>query len=262
MYSFRRLVVLLALLLPVAPIGFAEESSSSSSARAQDSTAQGSTAQDQAGQNQAGQNQAQASESNPNQSVQARIKARREQRRIQAIHDTYTNLYEILIGGGYLRFRPGPDIQLLTMYSWDAAITRYFNPKLGVTVDGRGYYGTAYVGLNEASVTRPAISQYGVLAGPTYRFILHPKYSVSGRVMGGVALSNFGGDTNGFSPQSLGLYPDGTTYAVNAALFGEYNLSPGLSLRLGPDYYLTGFGSTTQNSVGFTYGLVYRFGKQ
>ncbi len=247
MYSFRRLAVLLALLLPVVHIGFAEESSSSSSATAQD---------------QAGQNQAQAPESNPNQSVQARIKARREQRRVQAIHDTYTNLYEIFIGGGYLRFRPGPDIQLLTMYSWDAAITRYFNPRLGVTVDGRGYYGTAYVGLNEASVTRPAISQYGVLAGPTYRFILHPKYSVSGRVMGGVGIGNFSGDANGFSPQSLGLYPDGTTYAVNAALFGEYNLSPGLSLRLGPDYYLTGFGSTTQNSVGFTYGLVYRFGKQ
>ncbi len=242
MYSFRRLAVLLALLLPVAPVVFAQDSSSSNSASAQDQTQQ--------------------PESNPNQSVQARIKARRDQRRAQVIHDTYSNLYEIFAGGGYLRFRPGPDLELATMYSWDAAITRYFNPKLGVTVDGRGYYGTAYVGLNEAALTRPAVSQYGVLAGPTYRFILHPKYSVSARAMGGVALGNFSGDTSGFSPESLGLYPDSTTYAVNAAVFGEYNVSPALSLRLGPDYYLTGFGSTMQNSIGFTYGFAYRFGKQ
>ncbi len=188
MYSFRRLAVLLALLLPVAHVGFAEESSSSSTPTAQDQTQQ--------------------PEASANQSVQARIKARREQRRAQAIHDTYSNLYEIFAGGGYLRFRPGPDVQLATMYSWDAAITRYFNPKLGVTVDGRGYYGTAYVGLNEASITRPSVSNYGVLAGPTYRFILHPKYSVAAHVMGGVAIGNFSGDANGFDPRSLGLYPD------------------------------------------------------
>lgn len=242
MYSFRRLAVLLALLLPVAHVGFAEESSSSSTPIAQDQTQQ--------------------PEAGANQSVQARIKARREQRRAQAIHDTYSNLYEVFVGGGYLRFRPGPDVELATMYSWDTAITRYFNQKLGVTVDGRGYYGTAYVGLNEASITRPSVSNYGVLAGPTYRFILHPKYSVAAHVMGGVAIGNFSGDANGFDPRSLGLYPDGTTYAANAAILGEYNVSPNLSLRLGPDYYLTGFGSTSQNSIGFTYGLVYRFGKQ
>jgi hypothetical protein len=148
------------------------------------------------------------------------------------------------------------------MYSWDAALTRFYNPRLGVTIDGRGYYGTAYVGLNQASVTRPAISNYGVLGGPTYRFLLRPKYSVAGRVMGGVAFGNFSGDTNGFDPRSLGLYADSTTYAVNASVLGEYNISPNLSLRLAPDYYLTGFGSSRQNSVGFTYGIVYRFGKQ
>jgi hypothetical protein len=240
---------MLALLLPVTHVVFAEDSSSSSTP-----TAQGVADQDQA--------QAPQPESNPNQSVQARLKARRDQRRAQAIHDTYSHLYEIFAGGTYMRFRPGPDIQLATMYGWDAGFTRFYNPKLGVTIDGRGYYGTAYVGLNETSVTRPAISQYGVLIGPTYRFILHPKYSVAGRVMGGVSMGNFSGDANGFDPRTLGLYPDATTYAVNAAVFGEYNLSPGLALRLGPDYYLTGFGSSVQNSIGFTYGIVYRFGKQ
>jgi hypothetical protein len=245
MYSFRRFALGLALILPATHVVVAQDSSSSTTP----------APQDQAQQPQATQNQGE-------QSVQARIKARREQRRAQAIKDTYSHLYEAFVGSGYLRFRPGPDLQQLTMYPWDVAFTRYYGPKLGITIDGRGYYGTAYVGLNTASLTRPAISQYGVLGGPTYRFIMHPKYSVAAHVLGGVAIGNFSGDTSGFSPQSLGLYADGTTYAVSAQVIGEYNISPSLSLRLAPEYYLTGFGGSTQNSVGFTYGFVYRFGKQ
>ena len=260
MYSFSRVALLLALTLPATHVLLADSltdsSSLSSDPGAQEQTpAASSQSQPTAAQNQAAQNQGALS-------VQARIKARREQRRAQAIHDTYSHLYEVFVGGGYLRFTPGPGLQKLTMYSWDTSLTRYYNEKLGVTVDGRGYYGTAYVGLNPANVTRPSISQYGVLAGPTYRFYMRPKYSVAGRVMGGVAMSNFSSDTNGFGAVALGLYPDSTTYAISAGLLGEANVSPNLSLRLGPEYYATGFGSTMQNSIGFTYGFVYRFGKQ
>jgi hypothetical protein len=245
MYSFRRFALMLALLLPAANVVFGQDSSSSSTPAPQDQTQQPVAAQ------------------NPGeQSVQARLKARREQRRIQAINDTYSHLYEVFIGAGFLRFTPGPDLQKLSFYSWDAAITRYYSQKLGVTIDGRGYYGTAYVGLNQFSLTRPAISQYDVLGGPIYRLVRHPKYSLAARAMGGVAMGNFSGDTNGFPAPSLGLYPSSTTYAFNASVIGEVNLSPGLSLRLAPDYLLTGFGSSTQNSPGFTYGFVYRFGRQ
>ncbi|MGB7547493.1 MAG: hypothetical protein WBM14_07085 [Terracidiphilus sp.] len=245
MYSFRRLALLLALLLPVTHVLLAESSSSSSNPDAQDQAQTPATPLSQG-----------------QLSVQARIKARRDQRRAQAIHDTYSHLYEAFVGGGYLRYTPGPNLQRVTLYSWDAAMTRYFSERLGVTVDGRGYYGTAYVGLNPSSITRPAISQYGVLAGPTYRLYMRPRYSVAGRVMGGVALGNFSSDTSGFGAVGLGLYPDATTYAISASVVGEANVSPNLSLRLGPEYYATGFGSTMQNSVGFTYGFVYRFGKQ
>ena len=75
-------------------------------------------------------------------------------------------------------------------------------------------------------------------------------------------MSDFSGDTSGFGTAVLGLYPDSTTYAINGGIVGEMNVSPTLSLRLGGDYYGTGFGSTMQNSFGFTYGFVYRFGKQ
>ena len=88
-------------------------------------------------------------------SVQARIRARREQRRAAAIHDVYSHKYEFFADVGYLRFQPGTYLQRLTYYAWDTGGTRYFNERLGLTLDGRGYYGTAYVGLNPTNVLAP-----------------------------------------------------------------------------------------------------------
>jgi hypothetical protein len=243
MASFRPLALALLLALPASGAAVAQSSSSSSSSQAPD----------------------QAQAPTPSQgelTVQARLRARRAQRRAQAIHDTYGNLYEVFVGGGYLRFTPGETLQRVTLYSWDAAITRYFSERLGVAVEGRGNYGTPFVGVNTTGITRPAISHYDVLAGPTYRFVARPKYSIAGHVGGGIAMGNFSGDTSGFGTEILGLYPDGNTYAVNGQIIGETNLTPKFSLRLAGDYLGTGFGSKMQNSVGFTYGFVYRFGKR
>jgi hypothetical protein len=80
--------------------------------------------------------------------------------------------------------------------------------------------------------------------------------------MGGWAYGNFSGDTNGVPPTLLGLYPDGSTFAASASVIGELNLTPSVSFKLAPEYFLTGFGSTLQNSLGFTGGITYRFGKQ
>ena len=246
MFSFRRSVAVLAVISLVSFNALAQSSGSSSNPPAE--------------------GQAQQPEATPTQqgqtTVQGRIRARREARRAQAIRDTYSQLYEVFVGGGYQRFTPGPNLQRNTMYSWNAALTRYYSERLGITLDGRGYYGTAFVGLNSTSLTRPAISHYDVLIGPTYRFKLRPRYSLAGRVEGGVALGNFTGDTNGFGSAVLGLYPDGTTYAFGASLIGEWNISPSFSLRLAPEYTGNGFGSTMQNDLGFTYGFVYRFGKR
>jgi hypothetical protein len=247
MYSFRRFVVLLGLLIP-ASFTVLAQSSSSDAAPATQEPAQAQPQTPPAAASQPGQV-----------TVQGRLKARREQRMAQAIRDTYSHTYEAFVGGGYQRLIPGATLQHLTMYSWDVALTRYFNERLGLTVDGRGYYGTAYVGLNSTSVTRPAISHYDFLVGPTYRFYMRPKYSVAGRVMGGFGYANFSSDTNGFGTEPLGLYPDGMTYALAASIIGEVNVSPKLSLRLAPEYYAAGFGSRYQNEYGFTYGLVYRF---
>ena len=172
---------------------------------------------------------------------------------------------------GYLRFQPGPALQRLTFYAWETGLTRFSNERLGYELDGRGYYGTAYVGLNGTNDTRYAISQYDLLAGPVYRFYLQPKYAISGRVMAGGAYGNFTGDTNGFgnlgtstclTANSCVLYPSGFTFAGSGSIIGEYNLTPSVAFKLAGEYFFTTFGSSVQASPGFTAGLTYRFGKQ
>jgi len=246
MRSFRRLALLLALALPAVPAVLAQSSTSNPPTPEQDEARPQQTP---------GLNPQQ-------QSVQARIRARREQRRAAAIHDAYSHLYEAYIGMGYLRFQPGQYKQRLTFYAWDLGLTRYFNDRLGVTAAGRGYYGTAYVGLNPYGLTRPAISEYNAMIGPTYRFYMQPRWSIAGRVMCGYAHSNFSADTNNLGGKTLGLWPDGGTFSASAAVIGEVNLTPTIAFRLAPEYFFTGFGSTIQSSRGFTTGIAYRFGKR
>jgi hypothetical protein len=253
MFSFCRLALVAAFAVAAAQLALAQDPSSSSSS----STAtQAAEPQDQAQQTNQG-----------SVSVQQRIRERRERRRAAAIKDLYTRLYEVNTGMGYLRFVPGPGLngkplQRVTMYAWDANVTRFYGERLGVTLDGRGYYGTAFVGDNTSTITRPSIATYAAMGGPTYRFFLEPRYALSGRVMAGYMQGNFSGDTSGFGGKALGLYGDGGTYAASASFLAEYNVSPNISLRLAPEYFLSGFGSTTQNSVGFTGGFVFRFGRQ
>jgi hypothetical protein len=258
MSSSRRLALLLALSFAAVPAALAESSSSSSNPAAAGPEA----AQDQT---QAGPTQGQLS-------VQARIRARRAQRRAAAIHENYDHLYDAYVGMGYLRFTPGSKLERAHEYAWTVGITRYINERLGVTAEGRGYYATAYTGIKLTDksgtisnpYTNPAISEYTALTGPTYRFYLQPKYSVSGRVMGGFIRGNFSGDTNHDETISkdLGLWPDGNSFAVSASIPVEYNVTPRLAVRVAPEYFHTNFGSKQQNTLGFTTGIVVRFGKQ
>ncbi len=246
MFSFRRLALTLALVLPAIPAAQAQSSSAGS-----------------APQNQGQQPAQPTPQLTPQQeSVQARIRARREQRRAAAIREVYAHLYEIYIGAGYLRFTLPSPLQRVNEYNWDTGFTRFYSERLGVTLGSRGYYGTPFVYNNESNITKPAISQYAVMLGPTYRFYMQPKFSIAGRVMGGWLLGDFSGDANGVPISITHLYPDGSTYGVDGSLIFEYNLGPGLGLRVAPNYFGSGFGSTFENNWGFTAGMVYRFGKQ
>ena len=94
MSSFRRFALLLALVFAAATNAQAQSSTSSSSQT--DQAQPPSTAVQDAAQSQGAL------------SVQARIRARRAQRRAAAIHEAYAHRYEAYTGMSYLRFIPGP----------------------------------------------------------------------------------------------------------------------------------------------------------
>lgn len=194
--------------------------------------------------------------------AQQRVKARRKLRIQQIIQDTYSHQYETYFGGGYLRFRPGSTLQHMNESSWNVGITDYIAGKLGVTADFRGYYGTSWVGLNQYQVFSPSISQYTFMAGPQYRLFEGQHWAWSGFALAGLGHGNFGTGTGGLPPTLIGLYPDGNSFNLSVGASVDYNLGPGLALRLSPNYLMTRYGSETQNNLGFNAGVVYRFGRR
>lgn len=248
MRSFRRLALVLAVALPASPALLAQSSSSNPDSPAP-------------------QQSATAAQSDGATSVQARIRARREQRRAAAIHEAYDHLYEGYFGMAYNRFIPGKNLQRDHEYAWDAGLTRNFSERLGVTAEARGYYGTAYVYNNvvtNSHITNASVSQYAFFLGPSYRFYAQPRFSVSVRAMAGGAYGNFTGDTSGSETlaEALGLWPNSFAAAGSVAVLGEYNLTPRVGLRIAPEYLPTFFDSKVQNGKAFNVGILYRFGKQ
>ena len=194
--------------------------------------------------------------------AQQRVRARRKLREQQIIKDTYSHQYEAYFGGGYLRFRPGSTLQRNSESDWNVGLTDYLAGKLGVTADFRGYYGTTYTNVNPYQVFSPSISQYTFMAGPQYRVFEGQHWGWSGFVLAGVGHGNFGTGTGGLPSTLIGLYPDGNALNMTAGASVDYNLGPGLALRVTPNYLLSRYGSDTQNNLGFNIGIVYRFGRQ
>ena len=198
------------------------------------------------------------------QEAQARIRARRQERTRKIVEDTYSHKYEVYGGGGYLRFRPGPSLQHINESGWNAGFTDYLWPRIGLTGELRGYYGVAFLGTNnDLSIFKPSITEYVFMGGPQYRIVSRARWAVSGQVLVGVAKGIFNGNSAQLPGPYVGLWSSGTSLSVSAAVPVDYNLGPGLGIRLSPNYLLTTFGSTTQvKNLGFTAGIVYRFGRR
>ncbi len=194
--------------------------------------------------------------------AQARVNARRRLREQAIEQDTYSHKFEVYAGGGYLRFRPGHTLQHSTEAAWNAGITEWIRPKLGITGDVRGYYSTAITDNFQYQVFKPSISQYTFMGGPQYRFYQSQHWDWNAQVLAGIAHGNSSTGTGGFPANDVGLYNDGNKLAVSVGAAVDYNLGPALAVRLMPNYLLTNFGSDFQENLGFTLGVVYRWGRQ
>ena len=197
------------------------------------------------------------------QEAQARVHARREQRKQRIVQDTYSHKFEVYGGGGYTRFRPGPSLQHINESLWNGGFTDYLWGRLGLTADLRGYYGIAFIPPNPYNIFKPSISQYTFMAGPQYRFVRREHWAIGGQVLVGAAKANFYANSAEFPGTLIGLWSKGTDVSFSAGVPIDYNISPGLAFRIQPGYWLTTFGGTTQvKNLGWNAGLVYRFGRQ
>jgi hypothetical protein len=197
------------------------------------------------------------------QEAQARIRARRQQRVAQVIQDTYSHKYEVYGGGGYQRFQPGEHLQHINEYVWNSGFTDYVWPRLGFTGELRGNYGDAYVGQNVYTLFKPSISQYLLLGGPQYRVLRRQHVTVGAQLLAGVDKGIFNGNSAGFPGTLLGMWKNGSTVAISVGVPVDFNLGPGLAFRLTLADLVTNFGDNWQvKDLGFTSGLVFRFGRR
>ncbi|MGH9617950.1 MAG: hypothetical protein ACRD28_14515 [Acidobacteriaceae bacterium] len=189
----------------------------------------------------------------------------KQRREAQVVTDTYTHRWEIYWGGEYMRFRPGPDLHNSGMGGWVLGATRYFTPRWGISADARGDYGNNSLGAVQGGGNNTYNAKFSVFPftiGPQYRFYGSPKFSVSAAVQVGDVYGYFDKDTGPFLPQSVGFYPASNVAAAIASLHLDYNLAPGLAVRLSPHMLLDHFGGNFDHNQGLMVGMVYRFGRQ
>ena len=189
----------------------------------------------------------------------------KQRREAQIVTDTYTHRWEAYLGGQYMRFRPGPDLHNSGMGGWTLGVTRYFTPRWGITADARGFYGNNSLGAVQGGGNNTYNAKFSVFPftiGPQYRFYGSPKFSISGALQVGDVYGFFDKNTGPFPPQLVGFYPASNVGGAIASVDLDYNLSPGLALRIAPNVLLNHFGGNTDHNQGFLMGIVYRFGRQ
>jgi hypothetical protein len=212
-------------------------------------------------------------------SVQERIHLRKEQRMEQQIQENYSRKYEFYGGIGYMRFRPGANLQKVSERVWVGSLTKWYTQKWGITGEWRYSHGVSYTGPEGAyfGFFNPEVYQHTYLAGGNYRFYRRPKIGATARVAVGVMDGSFDTGSNGISSarlnsQGIGMYASATKFAMNLSVPVDFTVTPSVAIRVTPDYLLTPFsvtsqypgnaGTQLQNSLGFNLGVVYRFWKR
>ncbi len=175
----------------------------------------------------------------------------------------YNNKYEIYGAPAFSHFNGGPSlIGGTNLGGFDVQGTRWFTPRLGATVNLRGYYGTQAVIPNASGIHGPFIFEHQALGGVSFRGPKREHAALNFHALVGGSYGVFNSALNpGETPQQFGMFPNG--FALATALGGslDLNRSPKLALRISPDFLLTNFGGGTQNEFAISVGILYRFSK-
>ena len=202
---------------------------------------------------------------NTRRSLENRRLQTKQRREAALVTETYTQRWEIYVGGQYMRFRPGPDLHNSGMGGWTLGVTRYFNPRFGIIADARGLYGNNSLGAVNGGGNNTYNAKFSVFPftiGPIYRFYGNSRISISTALQVGDIYGYFDQNTGPFPPQTVGFYPASNVAAAIASIHLDYNLSPGLAVRLSPHMLMDHFGGNFDHNQGIMLGMVYRFGRQ
>ena len=198
--------------------------------------------------------------------------ASRQARIARTIEGTYSHQWEVIGGGGFLRWRSGEYTKRNDEVSWSAQTDYYLNPRLAIVGAAQGSFGHAKplqgLGVNNfnSQAPSPQINEYFFTGGANYRFVRKEKFALGAQGTGGVVWGIFSGGAKGLRGTDLGLWNDGFRPAFTLALNADYSVYPNLAVRFAPTYTGTTFGSpmggSAQSNFGFNAGVVYRFGHQ
>ena len=208
--------------------------------------------------------------------------AARQARIARTIQETYSSPWEVIGGGGYLRWKSGEATKKNNEVSWNLAVDRYLTPKLAIIADGQGSFGHAHqeLPIQFPQIGSPQINEYFFTGGASYRFYAKERLALSAQASAGVADGIFSGGAKGLTGPQVGLWNDGFRPAAKVSFNVDFNLDPAIAVRISPTYVLTDFtyapqatvlndagtgtvptyNSAIQNSLGFNIGIIYRFG--
>lgn len=195
--------------------------------------------------------------------------ASRQARIARTTAATYAHQWEVMGGGGFLRWNSGPYTRKNNEVSWTTQANYFLNPRFAIVGAAQGSFGHAkpLLGVDNSNIQapHPQINEYFFTGGANYRFLRREKYSLALQGTGGIGWGIFSGGAKGLAGTDVGLWKDGFRPAFTVALNADYNVYPNLALRFAPTYVGTTFtspasGKSFQNNMGFNAGVVYRFG--
>ena len=149
---------------------------------------------------------------------------------------------EVFGGYQYFRLNPGHSVSGVNFNGWNAALTGYVKPNVGLTVDMSGAY---------KSESGASMHFHNFMFGPTFTTSKSETVKPFVHALFGVSHVNAGFDGLGGSDNAFAMALGG---GVDA------NISHNIALRIiQADYFMTRFASESQHNVRISTGIVFRF---
>jgi hypothetical protein len=186
----------------------------------------------------------------------------------QAPASVVTPPWDLAAGFALVRMEPGPSLDRTALPGWNVAFATFPLGRFGLAVEVARNGRTPAVGDALVPDTKVRLGQTSFLAGPAVRVIRARRLTTSFRALLGVARVTTelpsdlvqDGIVPGQSPESLGLFEDGTVFAAAFGSNWDLRVSDSWAVRLNPSLLFTGLGDETQFTPRVTAGLVFRPG--